>query len=178
MIEAEFRQARIANRRILTAISRDEAAKLRKLARRAYVLEVGSAYGYSAILMARAGARVLTVDAHEGENDGSLAVLDANVRACGVSGSVWPVTGRSEAVLDFLLHAGARFDGVFVDGGAEQTAIDASCGWAMLREGGWLARHDYGELRAAEVAKHLDALFPDGPDEVVRTLWIKRKATR
>lgn len=175
MIKAEFRQARIANRRILTAISRDEAAALRRLARGGDVLEVGSAYGFSAILMARAGAKVVTIDSHEGVNADSLATLDANVRACGVAERVFPMTGRSIAALGLLLRSGARFDGVFVDGGAEDTATDAACGWALLRPGGWLARHDYREERSGLVARDLDTLFPDGPDEVVRTLWVKRK---
>lgn len=178
VITGEFRHAQPVSGgpEILTGIAESEADALAALAQPgSYVLETGSAYGYSALVMAAEGAHVLTIDSHAGVNEDSLSILDQNVRACCLRERVFPLTGDSEDVLRMLSAVGAEFDGVFVDGGAESTAVDVSEGWGMLRPGGWLARHDYGEARSQQTTDALDWLFPQGPDELVRTLWIKRK---
>ena len=97
------------------------------------------------------------------------------MRACAVENRVFPLTGNSEHVLKYLRAIGAEFDGVFVDGGGPETGVDVSEGWHLLRSGGWLARHDYGEVRSPEVTKALDWHFPEGPDQLTRTLWVKWK---
>jgi len=178
VIKGEFRYACPVEGgpEILTGIAEDEIAALCALVKPGMlVLEVGSAYGFSAISMALAGARVLTVDDRSGVEVEGLPSLEDNVRACGVADRVFTVTGDSVQVLPFLGETEALFELVFVDGGSEQTGPDIEYGWLLLDEGGWLARHDYREKGSPKTTEALDMRFPDGPDELTRTLWVKRK---
>ena len=161
---------------ILTGITANEADALAALVSEdRLVLEVGSAYGFSALTMAAKGAHVFTIDSHAGVNPDSLAVLCENISASGMGHRVFPLVGESQWLLPALAATGAQFDVVFVDGGEHETGHDVNWGWHMLHRHGWLARHDYGEDRSPGVKAALDQRFPDGPDRLTRTMWMKRK---
>jgi predicted O-methyltransferase YrrM len=159
---------------ISTSLTRGETAKLRRLAAGQVVLEIGSAYGYSAIQMAQAGARlVVAIDPHAGENPGSLERMQANVEARCLADrvAIWRI--RSEHATT-LLREGA-FGLAFIDGDHSEQAVatDARMAWELLAPGGWLCCHDHGEDSCPGVAAALDAWR--APDELIDTLWIARK---
>lgn len=163
---------------ILTAIDDEETTALTQLAKHQRVLEIGSAYGFSSIAMALAGATsVLTIDPHAGECPDSLETLRANIEAYGVAKKVVPVVAYSQEALPELSAKRQRYGLVFVDGehSAKSVAHDVEHGWALLGKGGTLVCHDYGTDGCRGVQEALDARWPDGPDELVGTLWIKRK---
>ena len=155
---------------ISTSLTGNEAQALARLAPGRDVLEVGSAFGFSAAVMALAGARHVTaVDPHTWLDSHDAMV--SNLAATGVSGLVTIVRGHSPAALDGL----GPFGLAFIDGdhGAAAVMADVEAARKVLADGGVLAVHDYGEdcccpgVRAA-----LDALFPAGPDELVDTLFV------
>lgn len=176
MIEGEFRRARPTpdGPPILTGIAADEAEALAALVRPgARVLEVGTALGYSAILLARHGATVLSVDDYSGRERDVGKRAARNVAAHGLAARVFLARADSLLLLPYLYSLGARFNGVFVDGGSAQTGSDIDHGWRMLKRGGWLARHDYREKGSPNTTTALDAFGQ--PDAVTRTLWVKQK---
>jgi len=157
---------------VSTSLTGDEAQALARLAAGRDVLEVGSAYGYSACVMALAGARHVTaVDPHTWLN--SHEAMTANLAACGVDDVVTIVRGASPGALDGL----GPFGLAFIDGAHDEAAVtaDVEAARKLLGPGGILAVHDLGEdcccpgVRAA-----LETLFPGGPDEHVDTLAIYR----
>lgn len=140
---------------IKTSLTAAESDELRRLAVDADVLEVGSAYGYSAILMALSGARsVIAVDPHEKLE--SWATMVGNVEAYGVAGRVTIWRGRSQ---DLLPTLGPCFDVVWIDGDHEAQTVAHDVEWArkLLRPTGTLACHDYDEATCPGVREALDA---------------------
>lgn len=157
-----------------------EIGRLSELAEGREALEVGSAYGYAACSMATGGARhVLTVDPHEAI-PGSLGVLASNVRELALQHRVTPTIGRSQHVLAWLLDHGLQFDLVFIDGDhrRERVEQDLDLAWRLLKPGGVLAAHDYGEETCPGVKAATDQ-FAAGRHlrgQVIDTLWIARRA--
>lgn len=159
---------------ISTSITDAETRRLRLLAA-GDVLEVGSAFGYSAVVMALSGARVTAIDPHIAMS--SLPSFERNVAFHGVGDRVEVDARFSQEALPDLAAAGRVFDAVFIDGDHVEMAVEHDVTWAMklLRPGGVIACHDYGEdcccpgVRAA-----LDRVFPAGPDELVDTLFVVR----
>jgi predicted O-methyltransferase YrrM len=158
---------------VSTSLTANEAQALARLAPGRDVLEVGSAFGFSACVMALAGARHVTaVDPHTWLN--SHEAMTANLDAAGVTDVVTVVRGTSPDALAGL----GPFGLVFIDGdhGAAAVMADVEAARKLLATGGILAVHDLGEdcccpgVRAA-----LEALFPAGPDEHVDTLAIYRE---
>src|SRR6266498_2091269 len=99
---------------ILTSITEAETAMLAELAATAGdTVDIGSAYGYSAVVMAKAGARVTTIDPHAGENPGTLDTLMANLQAYQAN-TVTVSVGTSQEVLPRLPLG--WFGLVFIDG--------------------------------------------------------------
>jgi predicted O-methyltransferase YrrM len=158
---------------ISTSLTVNEAAALAELATGRDVLEVGSAFGFSACVMALAGARHVTaVDPHGWLN--SYDAMRANLAACGVSDQVTIVRAGSPGALDGL----GPFGLVFIDGdhGAAAVMADVEAARKVLASGGVLACHDYGEDCCCPGVRYaLDALFPAGPSEQVDTLAIYRE---
>ena len=158
---------------ISTSLTVNEAAALAELAVGRDVLEVGSAFGFSACVMALAGAKHVTAaDPHTWLN--SHDAMTANLAACGVADVVTVVRGTSPAALDGL----GPFGLVFIDGdhGAEAVAADVAAARAVLADGGVLAVHDFGETCCCPgVRQAMDILFPGGPSEQVDTLAIYRE---
>ena len=155
---------------IPTSLTPAETEKLRELASGKVVLEIGSAYGYSAIHMAQAGAQhVFAVDPHAGELPNSLAVMRDNLVIHGVADQVTILLGMSQIVLPALNRAGAMFGFVFVDGN-HNVAVrgDVDSAFALAPR---VAVHDYGEDTFPEIQAACDEC-PCDAVEVVDTLWI------
>jgi predicted O-methyltransferase YrrM len=158
---------------VSTSLTANEAQALSLLATGRDVLEVGSAFGYSAATMALAGAKHVTaVDPHD--QLGSYEAMTANLAACGVAGTVTVVRGHSPGALAALP---GPFGLVFIDGdhGSAAVMADVEAARKLLATGGVLACHDLGEdCCCPGVRWALEALFPGGPDEHVDTLAIYR----
>ena len=161
---------------ISTSVQPAEAAALAALAAQPPwdVLEIGSAYGYSAVLMALTGAHVTAVDPHTWIG-GSLPTMEANLDAYGVAGQVEIVRDHSVPALARMAAAGESFGLVFIDGdhSAQAVRADVAAAMTVLAPGGILAVHDYGEdCCCAGVREALDGLYPAGPDELTGTLFV------
>jgi predicted O-methyltransferase YrrM len=165
---------------ISTSVTPEETAALARLAAAAGdVLEIGSAFGYSAIVMALAGARVNAVDPHTWVPD-SLAGMERNLALYGVADRVTILDEPSAPLLRSLELAfarvpAARFGMVFIDGDHSAAAVRADVAGALkiLRPGGVLACHDYGEdCCCPGVRQALDEAFPAGPDELTGSLFV------
>ena len=131
---------------ISPSVTAAEAAELARLAEGRDVLEVGSAFGYSAVVMALTGATVTAVDPHTWL-PASHEVMTANLAAYGVADRVEVMREASQQALPWLAKEGARFGLVFVDGDHTAEAARHDIRWALqlLDPGGTLAVHDYLE---------------------------------
>ena len=140
---------------IKAGISDLEAAELRCLARGAAVLEIGSAWGYSCVVMAKVARSVVSVDPHRDYD--SLATFLANLDAHGVRDKVTEIVASSRDALPELFAQGRRFDLVFVDGdhSAEQVAFDGLWSRHLLTPGGVIAFHDYSKELSGQVVQGL-----------------------
>jgi predicted O-methyltransferase YrrM len=157
---------------IPTSLTEMEAATLRDLAQGERVVEVGSAYGFSTILMALVARQVTAIDPHTGL--GSFAVFLANLEEYGVrrkvrnlaipSADAWPALAEEIKVRELPL-----FDGAFIDGDHRYDAVVLDFKWArqLVQSDGWIACHDYGEDTCPDVIKALPV-----PDRLVDTLAV------
>lgn len=160
---------------ILTSLLAEEAAKLAELAKGADVLEVGAAFGFSTVTLALTAQSVVSVDPHTAHD--SYGTMWANLAAYRVAGRVSAYRCPSQDAGVSLRQAGTLFDVVFVDGDHRAAGVEHDVRLALdvLRPGGVLACHDYGEdCCCPEVRPTLDGLFPNGPDELVGTLFVVR----
>jgi SAM-dependent methyltransferase len=158
---------------IPSSVGDAETEELVRLTKGRVVLEIGSAFGYSAIAMARGGANyVLSVDPHI-MSQSSLAEMHANVKAYGVGDRVGIVVARSREIMSTLVACNARVDAVFVDGDHSASAVraDTACARVLLAHDGILICHDYGYGSWPGVKVALDELGP--PDGLVGSLWSK-----
>jgi predicted O-methyltransferase YrrM len=159
MISPEWRELRL-----WTAILPEEAQRLRELAAGRKVLEVGAAHGYSAIVMALAGAKISSIDTHEGTTwlGDTLTAMRNNLIAFGVSDRVAILQGKSEAIMPQLVAAGDHFDFIFLDGGAtyEENCWDLHWAMKLVEDYATIARHDYGHKDYPDNKKAFDELFP------------------
>lgn len=121
------------------------------------VLEIGSAYGFSAVTMALAGANVTSIDHHSHMD--SFGAMHSNLMSYGVANRVTMHAQDSRAALPWMKSG--EFDGAFIDGDhtADGVTFDANQCLRLVKPGGWLAFHDYNEETCKEVAPALDALF-------------------
>lgn len=144
---------------IRSAIKDDESARLAELAAGRRVLEVGSQYGFSTVLMARVAKVVHAVDWHRGDaivgRNESLPLLWENVTRYKLRDRVVIHVGRSETVLPLLLPG--SFDFAFHDSyhSAEAVAADVALMVPLLVPGSLLALHDYGRYGVAEAVDGL-----------------------
>lgn len=164
---------------ISTSVTAAEASRLGQLACGRQVLEVGSAYGYSAIVMARAGALVTAVDPHTGGTwlGDSHAAMTANVGVYQVASRVTIVRESSQDALPRLATEGGRFGFVFIDGDHRYEAALHDIEWALklLAPGGVLAVHDYAETCCCpDVARAADQLLPGERELVDSMLMVTR----
>jgi predicted O-methyltransferase YrrM len=157
---------------LFTSITERETKVLAELAADAgEAVDVGSAYGYSAVVMASAGAQVTTIDPHTGENPGTLEVMRANLIAYDVEDRVTPLIGTSQQILPELEPA--SFGLVFIDGDHREPAVTHDVQWALklLKPGGVLVCHDLDEATCPGVRAALDKLFGH-PQPTVDTLFV------
>lgn len=160
---------------ISTSLTVRETKELQRLATstnltRVQVLEVGSAFGYSAVAMALAGAQVTAVDPHV--QLASYEQMLANLGYYGVAEQVDIIRGDSRAELPRLAEDGRTFDLVWIDGdhAAEMVTHDVQWALKLLRPEGTLACHDYDEDTCPGVRQALDAWKP--PPRLVDTLAV------
>ena len=135
---------------IMTSVLDEEIALLCELGAGRQVLEIGSAYGYSAVRMAMAGAEHVTaVDNHSGGTwlGDTRTRMQANLEAAGVAGKVTIVQSDSKAALAALAAQGRTFGLIFIDGDHSYAGAvaDIDAALPLLEPGGSLAVHDYGE---------------------------------
>jgi predicted O-methyltransferase YrrM len=161
---------------LATAIVPVEAQRLRELAKDRTVLEVGAANGYSAIVMALAGAvHVTSIDSHRNDTwlGDTFSTMMANLEAFGVDDRVTITADYSKAAMRWLLNAGQKFQFIFLDGSTvpEENQSDVDLGVQLLEPGGVIARHDYGHPNQPFLKDILDTKFPQGPDRITNTLY-------
>ena len=165
---------------ILTSVTANESAELRKLAAAQRVLEIGSAHGYSSVVMALAGAEhILAVDDHSGTTwlGDTLGVMQANLRKYQVADKVSIRQGNSMTVLPDLRAEEARFGFIFIDGDhrLDGAMADIENALALLEPGGTIAVHDFLEhCCCPDVMFAVNRLIAAGPDYVVDTLAVIR----
>lgn len=142
---------------------------MRGLPGRRRILEVGSAFGFSTVVMAQAGAEVLAVDPHTGY--ASWEIFHHNLNRYGVAGRVQAVRRRSEEVLPGLPAGG--FDLVFIDGDHGEHVAEFDCRQArrLVRAGGIVAVHDY-TARWPGVQAAVDRELRGLPSWLIQTLYL------
>lgn len=155
---------------INTSLTSRETDELRRLAAGAEVLEIGSAFGYSAVAMALAGGKVLAVDPHLWL--ASYEIMRSNLNAYGVTEHVEISRSDSFTVMPELVDKGCQFDLVWIDGDHEAGTVAHDVAWArkLLRETGTLACHDYDEETCPGVRQALDAW--KAPPTLIDTLAV------
>jgi predicted O-methyltransferase YrrM len=154
---------------ISTSLTADETYELQRMsAIRCDVLEIGSAYGYSAVAMALGGAKVTAVDPHAWLN--SYTTMIQNLIAYDVLDNVEIIQQDSWTALPKLFADGRTFDLIWIDGDHEAHTVSHDVAWAiqLVRKGGTIACHDYDEATCPGVRQALDAWRP--PPRVVDTL--------
>lgn len=154
---------------ISTSLTHRETAELQRLARDTDVLEIGSAYGYSAIAMALHGARVTAIDPHIWLQ--SKSTMEQNLLAYGVNEKVKIIDQWSHDVLPLMKDE--KFGLIWIDGDHSETAVtrDLTLSKPLLRAGGVIACHDYGEDTCPEVKVTLDKIMGP-PHQLTDTLAV------
>ena len=123
--------------------------------------EIGTWCGWTAILMALSGARVLCVDPFTGADEQTHAAASrlggatlerfiANAWMAGVGDRVVGVVGFSVEVAQMLPDE--VFDLVFIDGDHSEVSVKADClAWApKVRPGGALGGHDAHQIQVGK----------------------------
>ena len=165
---------------IFSSVTPEETLALQQHARGRRVLELGSAYGYSACAMALGGAEHITaVDLHTPHltnlNAGdTLEVMEANLSACGVADRVTVIRQDTGHALAAMRAAGEKFAMVFIDADHDEIPFrrDLAGALALIPPGGILACHDYRSPSEPDIAKVLDELYPQGPSALTGSLWV------
>lgn len=147
-------------RPISTSLTADETRALVALAQGELVFDIGSAYGFAAIVMAQVAEHVITVDVHRNYAPDSLNVLRHNIQEHDVYEKVTVVVADAQNIGWALRAAGAKFGLVLVDGNhdANQVRRDLALALSLTRGQGVIAAHDYGEDTCPEVAPTVDKM--------------------
>jgi len=164
-----------------TSISPDEICALAGLAHGRTCLEIGSAWGYAAIMMAQRGAaHVTSIDPHKPDEGNEQATwtgagMTANLTHYRVADKVTMLCERSQEAMPRLFQSGARFGLVFIDGDHSLETTTHDLLWATrLVDTGFVACHDYGPDGLPSVTEACDDVFPDGMSVTVGTLGVKQ----
>lgn len=118
------------------------------------MLELGAFYGYSTVVMASVAEHVYSVDWHMGDTHaGDYETWEgfrANLIGYKVDDRVTAIRGRFEEEVPKLAANGVRVDGAFLDGHHSEESVTRDLGLAMMlvKQGGWVAFHDYGRCEA------------------------------
>lgn len=165
--------------------SADEAAALGELARGRVVVELGSYKGGSAVIMLRAGARMVhCVDWHQGDEhvgvQDTLPAMWYHLEGAGVRDRAVLHIGRFQDVLP--LFRPGWFDMAFVDGSHEQAAVarDIELVVPLVRPGGILACHDFGRWGVEAAVRAAWQRYGEGDIELTYSLaaWRLAKGER
>lgn len=151
---------------INTSITTDEANELARLSQGKRVLEIGSAFGYSAIVMARLAESVHAVDPHDAH--GSRYAMQSNLDICDLDTKVSIIPLSSRDAVPFLCPT---YDMVFIDGDHTYEGIMFDL-YLARDKSPLIACHDYGEQSCPGVREALDEFFPGGPSRLVDTLFV------
>jgi predicted O-methyltransferase YrrM len=164
---------------ISTSLTENETVVLQDMAVDKSVLEIGSAYGYSAIVMAKVAKHVVAVDPHAGYGslEGSRERMLANLSAYGAVSKVAMMLADSAWALPVLDDLGSMFDLIFIDGDHRRESVrrDVENSLKILAPGGAIVCHDYLEDSCPGVAEAIDALSDEdllGTVKIVDTMWI------
>lgn len=154
-------------------MSKAESYTLENLARNQVVLEIGSQFGHSTIVMATVAKHVISIDWHRGDERSGLVdsfgYFREAIKRHGVQDRVTPIIGRSEVVLPYL--ASQRFGLIFHDGAHDYANVRTDLDLIHLGADARLAVHDYGRLAGLTRACH-EVLGE--PQQVVDRLAIYR----
>lgn len=144
---------------IRSAVTPAESAVLARLAAGKRVLEIGSQYGYSTVLMAQTAKLVHAVDWHRGDkivgHRPSLPVMWQNLARYRVMDKVIIHVGRSDTVLP--LFRPRSFGFAFHDSyhSVDNVRADVEMILPLLEKGALLAFHDYGKFGVTEAVDGL-----------------------
>lgn len=173
--DIKWQTVKLLGHDIVTAIAPDEAKELARLAAGKNVLEIGAAHGYSAIIMAIAGANVTSVDPHKGETwlGNTFGSMTAQMELHGVSDNIEMVQELDDTAMPRLHDEGKRYDLIFLDGSGEEQDVIFDINWAkkLLAPNGTIAIHDY-DSDNHDKRKPVDICFPKGADRIVHSLFV------
>ena len=118
-------------------------------------LEVGSAFGYSTVCIAEHARNLIAVDPHV--THASFDECLRNLQIYGLDHKVALLQGPSRMVLP--MFGNGYFDFAFIDGDHtfDEVTFDADEAFRLVKPGGLIAFHDYGEDSCPEVATAIDA---------------------
>lgn len=173
-----------AGKPISTSLTVNEASALATLAEGQRVLEIGSAFGFSAVVMALGGAEsILSVDPHTwcAPARGSLLLMSDHLHIYGVEDRVEVVVDTFFEEYPRLAQRNARFDLIFIDGDHSYDAVmfDIKNSVTLLEPEGFIACHDYMERCCCPtVAQALDEFFPGGPDYILDSIAVYQPARK
>lgn len=158
---------------VWTSLTPLETAALRTLAERKRVIEIGSAFGYSTLVLASVAKCVWAIDPHDTPvvvgnyfhsweadamgkyRDGTLAVLTENLRRAGLTNRVEIVQQYSN---DFLPSFSESANFAFIDGDHAYPACwDDLTNCAQKIGSGVMAVHDYNEAYNPGVKDAVDS---------------------
>lgn len=156
--------------KVWAGLEEAEAAELARLAAGKRVLEIGSAFGYSTIIMGKVAKHVIAVDPHTGFD--SWPQFRLNLYSHGVAGKVSPWGETSQTALPELNRGGQRFELIFIDGDHLPDSVRHDLAWArrLVTPGGTIALHDYLLAAGTFVKLACDEWRP--VDRLVETLGI------
>ncbi len=118
----------------------------------ARVLEIGTAWGFSAVLMGLVARSLVSIDPHDVWD--TWPAFTANIKRYGLERVVTAYRMRSEDVLPALIAAGETFDFAFVDGDHAEASAEYDIGACLqlVRAGGLIGVHDYSQRWGGVVA--------------------------
>jgi SAM-dependent methyltransferase len=157
----------------------DEGQALAELVRGLRVLEIGSYFGLSTVVLAREAEHVVTLDTHDGRGtavpQNTLPAFQVNLARNGVSHKVTSLIGTVDDV-DLADHG--PFDVAYIDGGHDRASVEAdtAAALAVLKPGGLLAYHDYASEIDRDVREVVDAMVARGAEvlSVIDSLAVVR----
>ena len=131
------------------------------------VLEIGSAYGRSTIVLASSGRKIWSIDPHTGEDYGDRKIggdsyvgFVGNLRKHGISDRVVALRATTESAAA-LIPSEIVFSLVYIDGlhTAEAVKIDLDFSFKRTRQNGIIVLDDYFEQSVPDYRKEIDGFI-------------------